>query len=490
MRTGFRRNLPAGLTGVVGLVMAVVMAAAITAGLACGSSAAPAERELSPEPAAETLPETIPETLPETLPETKGVESPSPAPGAARTRPAVSTAGPATAAPAAPGPAPEQTTGPEEAARTLPAPTRTPTPPPADWERELRTAGIYRGDWKTDFSRHSVPYTEIFSGGVPRDGIPPLDRPSFTTVAQADGWLEAREPVIAFELNGEAKAYPLQILTWHEIANDTVGGVPVVATFCPLCNSAIVFDRRLDGKVYDFGVSGNLRNSDLIMWDRQTESWWQQLTGEAIVGELTGQRLALLPAAIVAWEDFKASYPAAAVLSRDTGFSRDYGRNPYVGYDQVGQSPFLFFGAEDDRLPPTERVAALAVGAAAAAFPFSLLEAKGVVHHSVGGRELAVFFKPGARSALDGSYIRDSKEVGATGVFARELDGQLLTFRAAGDESGGFIDAETGSRWNILGQATAGPLSGKQLTPLVHANHFWFAWAAFRPDTEVVREAP
>ncbi len=487
MRTGFRQNLPAGLTGRVGLV-GLVMAAAIAAGLACGTSATPAEGELPPEPAA-TLTETLPETLLETLPETPGAESPPPAPVVARTPPAVPTGAPATSPPAAPGPALDATASPEGATSAIPTPTRAPTQPPADWERELRTAGIYRGDWKTDFSQRSVPYTEIFSGGVPRDGIPPLDQPNFTTVAQADGWLEAQEPVIAFELNGEAKAYPLQILTWHEIANDTVGGVPVVATFCPLCNSAIVFDRRLEGKVYDFGVSGNLRNSDLIMWDRQTESWWQQLTGEAIVGELTGKRLALLPATIVAWEDFKTSYPDAAVLSRDTGFSRDYGRNPYVGYDQVGQSPFLFFGREDDRLPPTERVAALTVGETAAAFPFSFLETKGVVHHSVGGRDLAVFFKPGARSALDGPYIGASKEVGATGVFARELDGQLLTFRTAGDESAGFIDAETGSQWNILGQATAGPLSGKQLTPLVHANHFWFAWAAFRPDTEVVREA-
>lgn len=409
--------------------------------------------------------------------------------------PAASAAAPAAAAVAGTPPAkpptaaaaiPPQTPAAPTQAAAVPTSTLIPTPPAAgDWEQELRAAGLYPREWQTDFSKRSVPYAEIFSGGVPRDGIPPLDNPNFITVADADRWLEAQEPVIAFELNGAAKAYPLQILTWHEIVNDTVGGVPVLATFCPLCNSAIVFERTLDGVVYDFGVSGKLRNSDLIMWDRQTESWWQQLTGAGIVGELTGQQLRLLPSSIVAWQDFKAAYPEAAVLSRDTGYRRNYGSNPYVGYDQVDQPPFLFFGRQDDRLLPMERVAALTVGEAATAFPFALLEREGVVHYRVGGQDLAVFFQPGARSALDGPSIAASKAVGATGVFERDFEGQRLTFQSDGT---GFTDAETGSRWNILGQATDGPLAGGQLTPIVHANHFWFAWAAFRPDTEVVAD--
>ena len=436
--------------------------------LACGPAAAPAEPLPTAAPVAATAtPAAIKPTDQPALATAAGTPTIAPPTAAAA----------ATAADATP-PMPTPT----RAATIAPA-TPIPTPLPSDWEQELRAAGLYPGVWQTDFSKRSVPYAEIFSGGVPRDGIPPLDNPQFTTVADADQWLEAQEPVIAFELNGDAKAYPLQILTWHEIVNDTVGGVPVVATFCPLCNSAIVFERTLGGVVYDFGVSGKLRNSDLIMWDRQTESWWQQLTGAAIVGELTGQRLPLLPSSIVAWQDFKAAYPAAAVLSRETGHRRDYGSNPYVGYDRVDQPPFLFFGRQDDRLLPMERVAALTVGEAAAAFPFSLLEREGVVHYRVGGRDLAVFFQPGARSALDGRAIADSKEVGATGVFDRELAGQRLTFQWDGE---GFTDAETGSRWNILGQATDGPLAGGQLTPIVHANHFWFAWAAFRPDTEIV----
>jgi hypothetical protein len=203
--------------------------------------------------------------------------------------------------------------------------------PDPDYLDELARSGISTSGWKTDFSRHTMPYAEIISGGVPRDGIPPIDSPSFSTIGAADSWLADREPVIALEINGDARAYPLQIMTWHEIVNDTVGSEPVVVTFCPLCNSAIAFDRRMGDVVYDFGVSGKLCNSDLIMWDRQTESWWQQFTGEAIVGDLAGIRLDMLPAVIISWGDFKSVYPEGQVLARDTGFSRPYGRNPYAG---------------------------------------------------------------------------------------------------------------------------------------------------------------
>ena len=230
-------------------------------------------------------------------------------------------------------------------ATTTPRPTVPPdsigaVEPDPDFEDELRQARLSTSGWKTDFSLHSVPYSGILSGGPPRDGIPPLDDPKFTTFGDADGWLDGEEPVIAIEIDGDARAYPLQILIWHEIVNDVVGGVPVSVTFCPLCNSAIVFDRRLNGVVYDFGTSGNLRNSDLIMWDRQTESWWQQFTGQAIVGELTGRTLTFLPASIISWGDFKAANPEGEVLSRDTGFRRTYGLNPYAGYDRANNPPF------------------------------------------------------------------------------------------------------------------------------------------------------
>ena len=340
--------------------------------------------------------------------------------------------------------------------------------------------------WNTDFSKYSVSSDEIFSGGVPRDGIPPIYSPKQTTIQDADQWLDDQEPVIALEIEGDARAYPIQVLIWHEIANDVVGGVPVAVTFCPLCNSAIVFDRRLDGDVHEFGVSGNLRFSDLIMWDHQTESWWQQFTGEAIVGELTDKQLTMIPASMISWADFKAASPSGTVLSKDTGFSRPYGNNPCSGYDRVDRPPFLFFGERDGRLLPMERVAAVTTANTDLAFPFSILEEELVVNYAGDGRDLVVFFKLGTVSALDGSSIRLSRDVGATGVFDANLDGQMLTFRPNGDE---IVDNETESVWSILGEAIQGPLEGSKLSPIVHANHFWFAWEAFKPDTVIYQGA-
>jgi len=177
------------------------------------------------------------------------------------------------------------------------------------YREELSSSGLRTGGWETDFSFHTVPFDSILSGGPPRDGIPPIDNPTFVEIKDADEWLETLEPVVSFELNGDARAYPLQILMWHEIVNDTVGGAPVSVTFCPLCNSAIVFDRNINDLVLTFGTSGMLRNSDLIMWDRQTETWWQQLTGEGIIGQLAGHKLTFIPAQIISWEDFKAANP-------------------------------------------------------------------------------------------------------------------------------------------------------------------------------------
>ena len=163
-------------------------------------------------------------------------------------------------------------------------------------DRSSRLQSATRG-WNTNWNKHTIDYDELLSGGPPRDGIPSIDEPEFVSPDEAEEWLADNEPVIALEIDGDARAYPLQILTWHEIVNDTVGGVPVAVTFCPLCNSAITFDRRLDGEIYEFGTSGLLRNSDLVMYDRTTESLWQQFTGEAIVGDLVG-RAAGVPALV------------------------------------------------------------------------------------------------------------------------------------------------------------------------------------------------
>jgi hypothetical protein len=357
--------------------------------------------------------------------------------------------------------------------------------PSAGDDRPARLRAATAG-WNTNWEIHSIDYDELLSGGPPRDGIPSIDEPKFVSPDKAAAWLANNEPVIALEIGGDARAYPLQILTWHEIANDTVGDVPVAVTFCPLCNSAITFDRRLDGKVYEFGTSGLLRNSDLVMYDRTTESLWQQLTGEAIIGDLTGQRLAFLPSSLVSFADFKDAYPDGFVLSRDTGYNRSYGRNPYAGYDTIGSSPFLFDGEEDPRLPAMERVVTVSQESLGqgvdVAYPLSVLSDMGVINDAQGGVDLVVFHESGTSSALGAGIIAEAEDVGATGVFDPNLDGQKLTFLRQGDQ---IVDEQTGSIWNVLGQAVDGPLAGQSLAPIVHGDHFWFAWAAFKPDTIV-----
>jgi hypothetical protein len=343
-------------------------------------------------------------------------------------------------------------------------------------------------EWSTDFSKHTVPLDEIVPGGPPKDGIPALDNPRFETVAQADGWLRDREPVVAFIHDGDARAYPYRIMIQHEIVNDVVGGLPVAITFCPLCNTALAFDRRHEGRVLDFGTTGWLRNSDLVMYDRQTESWWQQASGEAIVGELAGAELPFLAAQTVSWANFREAYPTGRVLSRETGFARDYGRNPYVGYDDLeeGRPWARFFRRDtDDRLRPMERVVAVTLGERPLAFPFAVMAEERVAQVRIADRPVVVLWAPGTASALDAPRVADGREVGASGVFDRRLGDRTLTFAPDGD--GSFRDRETGSRWNILGQALAGPLAGEALEPLPHGDYFWFAWAAFRPDTRVWR---
>ena len=343
----------------------------------------------------------------------------------------------------------------------------------------FRTRGF-----STDFSRRTVGWGEILSGGPPKDGIPAVDDPQFESLTAGDEWLEGPEPVILFGHGDVTRAYPLSILIWHEIVNDEVDGQPVTITFCPLCNASIAFDRNFDGHVLDFGTTGRLRNSDLIMYDRQTETWWQQFTGEGIIGQYAGQQLRFLSSQVISWEDFKASHPDGEVLARPN-MPRNYGYNPYVGYDSTS-NPFLFLDTPDPRLDPVERVLGLTTQTEAIAYPFALLEEAGVVHDTFGGAELAIFHKAGLASALDASVISKGKDIGAVSVFDRQLGDQRLTFSA--NENGTFSDAETGSTWDILGEAIDGPLAGEQLTPVLHFDHFWFAWAAFFPATELYSE--
>ncbi len=273
----------------------------------------------------------------------------------------------------------------------------------------------WRYEWPdTDFSKHSVDLDDIMSGGPPKDGIPSIDKPTFVAVGQATD-LAPTEPVIGLTIEGDARAYPLRILTWHEIVNDVVGGVPVAVTYCPLCNSAIVFDRRVAGQATEFGTTGKLRNSDLVMYDRATESWWQQFLGEAIVGERTGTLLRIIPARLESWARFAARRPGGKVLVPSNPGMRAYGMNPYTGYDSSAR-PFLYRGPLPEGIPPLARV--IKVGDQA--WTLDSLREKGRIEAG----ELVLTWEPGQNSALDSRVIAEGREVGNV-VAQRKAQGGL-----------------------------------------------------------------
>jgi hypothetical protein len=337
-------------------------------------------------------------------------------------------------------------------------------------------------EFKTDFSKHSIPYSEILSGGPPKDAIPAIDNPRFVSVHEANKWLHDREPVVFVQVGDDARAYPIQILIWHEIVNDTVGDEPLIVSFCPLCNTAIAFKRTCNGQVLDFGTTGRLRHSNLIMYDRQTETWWQQATGDGIAGEFTGAQLEFYPASMISWEDFKLLYPDGKVLSRETGHSRNYGNNPYLGYDDINQTPFLFDGITPEQLPPMARVLTVDLKGEAVAYPYEILSELKVINDIAGGEPIVVLWTEGTASALDARNIPQGREVGSAVAYSRTLDDQALTFEF---KDGKILDTQIGSEWNIFGQAITGEGQGKQLMPVVSINHFWFSWAAFKPETRI-----
>jgi len=246
----------------------------------------------------------------------------------------------------------------------------------------------------TDGVKHSIRLEDIVSGGPPKDGIPSIDDPTFESVALADAYLNDDLLGIGI-VDGDLKRfYPFQIMVWHEIVNDIVNGTPVTITYCPLCGTAIVYDRRVDGRTLEFGVSGKLYQSNLLMYDRETDSYWSQALGEAVVGELTGKKIELYPLfENTTWKDWKEKYPESEVLSRDTGTTRDYTKTPYEGYERETR---LWFPVNntDDRLPAKEWIAGIVVNDVAKAYPFTLMEDRGEVTDTVGGVEIRIMKDP------------------------------------------------------------------------------------------------
>ncbi|RNJ79141.1 MAG: DUF3179 domain-containing protein [Nitrosopumilus sp. H8] len=315
----------------------------------------------------------------------------------------------------------------------------------------------------TDGVKHSIPLEKIRGGGPPKDGIPSIDRPVF---ASADAqFVSDSDTVIGLDINGEARAYPLFILVWHEIVNDEVGGVPVSVTYCPLCYTNQVFKRVIDGQTVEFGTSGKLYNSNLLMYDRLTESYWSQALGEAVKGELTGRSLELVPFDVITWGDWKTMYPDTLVLTTETGHVRSYATDPYGDYYT---EPRLFFPVEhrDDRLHQKEIIIGFHLGDVYKAYRQADIEAESVINDSVGGVPLV----------LASMYEQNMR------VFERTVDGKILDFD---DTGGAMVDSQTGSEWNYDGLAVSGDYIGEQLRRMPIQPGFWFEWVAFHPGTQL-----
>jgi len=261
----------------------------------------------------------------------------------------------------------------------------------------------WQSEWPdTNFSKTSIDFNEIISGGPPKDGIPSIDNPVFKPVKEINS-IADKEPVISLDINGDTRAYPISILMYHEIVNDTVGDVPVSVTYCPLCNASLTFERTLEGKVLEFGTTGKLRKSDMVMYDRQTQSWWQQYTGQGIVGEYTGKTLKLVPSRIESFALFKERHPHGKVQVPNNPGARPYGNNPYANYD-TSQWPFLFKGEYNGPIPPLARVVAIGSNA----WPLSLLKAKKQIKYN----GLILGWQEGQHSALDSHTIRNGRDIG------------------------------------------------------------------------------
>ena len=339
-----------------------------------------------------------------------------------------------------------------------------------------------------DLSRHSVPLSEVYfdtfrasDRALPldradrdtilglRDAIPPIHAPSYQTASEA-GWLADDDLVLGYAAGGEAWAYALRILNYHEIVNDELAGEPVLISFCPLCFSGVVYSRTLGDEVLTFGNTSALYESDMVMLDYETGSYWWQVAGRAIVGELTDAELTPLPSTTTTWGAWRELHPETLVLSRDTGFARPYERNPFLGFEDFLDRGRLAFpvseAALDGRLLPGTKVLTLRIGDEARAYPLTG-DAPAVVTDLIGGEPVVVFVNGEAQSGA---------------AFSALLDGRPLTFT---DRDGRAIDSETGSVWDAAGRGVDGTFQGAELAPLPVKTSFWYAAVAADPAVTV-----
>lgn len=285
----------------------------------------------------------------------------------------------------------------------------------------------------TNGVKHIVPLNEIVGGGPPKDGIPSIDHPKFVSAADAQKFLNDNDPGILFSRAGAYRFYPFQILVWHEIVNDTIDGKRVLVTYCPLCYTGIVYDPVVNGGRVEFGTSGKLWNSNLVMYDRKTDSLWSQVLGEGIVGDEAGVALAILPSDIIRFGDFRKLHPEGRVLSRDMGFSRAYGEDPYGNY-YTTPGTYFPLANKDNRLRDKDFVLGIVIHGKAKAYYPPAVKAKGTIEDSFQGNTIVAEYK---------------KDIDAVELFEKKRDGTLVRIEYVGA--------------------------------------FWFSWAAAHPDTELYK---
>ena len=317
---------------------------------------------------------------------------------------------------------------------------------------------------ETNGQKHLIPLDKIKGGGPPKDGIPSIDDPKFAEIS-GSSFVSDSDVVIGLEIDGEARAYPLFILVWHEIVNDKVGGVPVSVTYCPLCYTNQVFERIINGNEVEFGTSGKLYNSNLLMYDRLTESYWSQGLGMAVTGELTGMQLKKIPFDVITWGDWKKLHPDTLVLTTDTGHLRSYATDPYGDYYT---DPRIIFPIDnqDDRMHPKEIILGFHEDGIYKAYKQNDVEAHKLINDNIGETPLVLISK----------FEQNSR------AFDRTVNGDVLEFEFIDER---ILDTRTDSEWNYDGIAISGPMEGSELTRMSIEPGFWFEWAAFHPDTEV-----
>lgn len=315
---------------------------------------------------------------------------------------------------------------------------------------------------ETNGVKHLIPLEKIKGGGPPKDGIPSIDNPKFANVSDA-AFMSDSDTVIGLSINGESRAYPLFIMVWHEIVNDNVGGIPVAVTYCPLCYTNQVFERVINGQQVEFGTSGKLYNSNLLMYDRLTDSYWSQALGMAVKGELSGYELNLVPFDVITWGDWKKLYPDTLVLTTDTGHIRSYATDPYGDYYT---EPRIIFPVEnqDDRINPKEIILGFNHQDISKAYKQSDVESSIIINDSIGGSPVL----------LVSLFSENSR------AFERTIDGVVLDFQYVDDK---IIDVQTSSEWNYDGLSISGHYDGEQLKRMPMEPGFWFEWVAFHPDT-------